>query len=1033
MFYRLRLLGNVFCIARQYISIFVAIATFSLFISQNAFAVNDVLREVRYNPHKVGGEYVFNSTMGDLLYLPYFGISDDPNSATNGDMNIEMLNPFCFAYLAAFILAMYAGNWAQRIVFVLLLVALVSIIYAVAFYVMRDYEICGSDWLVWGTQETEGDVSNIKKYYPELGAFKGSKKWIAETCTKDAKKCIEWCAKKGNRKCTKNSECLEFSGNQEQCFLNINFMAGRDYLDMTDKLYREYYYDGEEIYVDECNDPRDVAKTYDINKGLNEDEIRQVYYYRGTNKANFACDRFLIERKHGGDKHDQAYKCCIDQSRKICISDKSKTSDQKGLKGNLCSVSNSSYKICGISAYLFKIEKGADMDGKYCVSTWSLCPYNMNLQKGTEKIMDFGSKLIKKSDGTAILEDECVYQVNDSYETLSCKGQPKNFYQIDRHCSYVDSYADKQEEVEKYSPYFDKSCINMVGSSHNASGYAIYKGYEPAPSVYPNSMSAPLVECVSETIKNMMYNRAGHTRCSNQFQVPSSDETCESGVTFMKGEDLSKNPNVYESATVRLLKYIRNLVMISLTIMIMLYGWNILLKMGNIDKTEMYYMLIKIMIVIAFTFEPWWHGQMYRFVYTFMDTFTSFTTRILLDTTVDLSGNLVKDDGCYFGNLEELMGTINESKIGKMTENNYYQYPGDRQYVMFFDTLDCKIKKYLGISFLGNTSAVLTMLAITFVWPFNIGLYLLVGSLIFMFFLISFLIKAAYYFITSVIAIGIMLYISPIIIPCILFKKTKAFFDKWLSSICTYSLQPMMLFAYISMAISIIDTYTLGDAIFIGRGRDKHIMCGYACIAREKRSTFNENGGFVVDGIIVDYVNTRKDTIKINEAMQYCKNYDAETEFIDLKRNSVLCFMEQMTSKPVSALSGLGINLSMITDITIGDLIAIIRVAFLLFILNSALGTIPSVIEAIIGGKALPQSSLKADPFHLASEAMKIAKGVRRNLHIPKKEGKPEEPKDIPEKDKPDNKQKRDEVTSEGKDGGEKPTDTLESSGGKGG
>jgi hypothetical protein len=415
--------------------------------------------------------------------------------------------------------------------------------------------------------------------------------------------------------------------------------------------------------------------------------------------------------------------------------------------------------------------------------------------------------------------------------------------------------------------------------------------------------------------------------------------------------------------------------------MVMLYGWQILLSAGKIEMKDIYMMLLKITVVVSFTYNPWWYDQIYRFSYSFVETFSNFTTKIILDTTIDLEGNMVKDDGCYFGNLEDLMGTNNESKIGKMAENNYYLYPSDRRYIMFFDALDCKVQKYLGISYLGNASKMAQIVAISLIYPFNLGIYILVATTIFMFFTIAFVIKSAYYFITSFIALGFMLYISPLIIPCILFKKTKGFFDKWITMTLSFILQPMMMFAYISMAMSIIDQYTLGDAVFIGRGRNKQLMCGYGCIAKQKSDTITASG-FETTGILINYLQSRNDVNKINEMATQCRNYEGETEFVDMKRNSVLCFIDSLNHGFVPFLQSLGIFIPQLVDTTLGDLVSFIRVAFLLLILNAVLGTIPTVIKVLIGGKGLPgaSGSLASSPFQMAAKTFEYANGFKRGL-----------------------------------------------------
>ena len=49
----------------------------------------------------------------------------------------------------------------------------------------------------------------------------------------------------------------------------------------------------------------------------------------------------------------------------------------------------------------------------------------------------------------------------------------------------------------------------------------------------------------------------------------------------------------------------------------------------------------------------------------------------------------------------------------------------------------------------------------------------------------------------------------------------------------------MVMFAYIGMALMIMDEYTLGEGIWFGNGRSKTLICGYSCVDPES--------GFIID------------------------------------------------------------------------------------------------------------------------------------------------------------------------------------------
>lgn len=330
------------------------------------------------------------------------------------------------------------------------------------------------------------------------------------------------------------------------------------------------------------------------------------------------------------------------------------------------------------------------------------------------------------------------------------------------------------------------------------------------------------------------------------------------------------------------------------------------------------------------------------------------------DNTQDAEGNYIKYDGCYFGDLNDILGRDPGMGTPNIEDNNFSLYPASRRYVAFFDALDCKVTKYLGYGVGLDAPNLITLLAISYVWPFNIGLFVAVGTLMLALFVINFVIKAVYIFIASALGLAIMLYVAPLIIPCILFKKTKDIFNKWLKNVISFALQPMILFAYTSIAILIMDKYTLGEGIMVGNGPNRDIVCGYSCIDSDT-------------GVVIKYVNNRHSSSKT----AFITDCGEQNKVVDLKRNSVLCFLNNITSSPVSLLQSLGLFIPMLVDVFLSDVIMFLRVAFLFFILTKVLNTVPAVATALVGGSKLPSTS-KGDPFESARKIFKFMDNIKR-------------------------------------------------------
>jgi type IV secretion system protein VirB6 len=150
-------------------------------------------------------------------------------------------------------------------------------------------------------------------------------------------------------------------------------------------------------------------------------------------------------------------------------------------------------------------------------------------------------------------------------------------------------------------------------------------------------------------------------------------------------------------------------------------------------------------------------------------------------------------------------------------------YPPGKEYLMIWDTLDCKIMKYMNYKPGSNSTVVFSLIVAAF-FTGGIGVVVSFSVLIIAFTLISATIRAMHIFISSAFAIIIYVFISPIIIPLVLFEKTKSIFDAWLTHLMSFSLSPIVLFAYLSIFI------TLSEQIIFGPSGTEAESCRAYCI-----------------------------------------------------------------------------------------------------------------------------------------------------------------------------------------------------------
>lgn len=185
-------------------------------------------------------------------------------------------------------------------------------------------------------------------------------------------------------------------------------------------------------------------------------------------------------------------------------------------------------------------------------------------------------------------------------------------------------------------------------------------------------------------------------------------------------------------------------------------------------------------------------------------------TEIYRNCKVTLKDNNIYSrtyDGCYFGDTE---------------------YPKGKEYLSIFDSLDCKLSNYLHTSAKLTGIHIILILVILFLSaPVGIILLLIGFTLFFLLFAIVF--KIFYFFIVNILAINILVFVSPIIFPALLFDKYKGIFDEWLKSIMGFCLQLVVILIFAGFFIGTIDRVGLGGAEYIKHnsktGRNPELHC----------------------------------------------------------------------------------------------------------------------------------------------------------------------------------------------------------------
>lgn len=546
---------------------------------------------------------------------------------------------------------------------------------------------------------------------------------------------------------------------------------------LTNRYYREYIFGGQE-YVDSgsgaCGLPSSWTDAMS-DKFLGYHGGNQRYYMRGPGLAsNYACNRYLL----GGSNDatvQAAYNCCVNRSKTtICIEYAPLGTSVTRDTSTFCTASSN----CSLSSVTFQAYQSKSSSNYICAKTYSVCPYNHLLAGGTE------------------LED---------YSNPNAPGVRQNFCQYMNHCVKIPQ-TPYVAVSNLNGAFISQACKDLKGSSQNT---YIYNA-NLISTVSGRNFSAPIAECFKETMENLMLNQAGSSVCANSDEVADQNGVCASGnYATQEGGQLPG-----QSFFVKLQGLLQTAIKMCLVLSVMFFGTRILLGLGEIKRKDLILYIVKIGLVAYFAIGDAWQS-------TFINGVMSSATYLANVTTI-IDPGLTEpsmQDGCQFPK-------FNYKDLNDTNSANF-AYPPGKEYLRVWDTLDCKLTRALGFGpAVSVPNLVMMILAGFFTGP--LGIVFVVASLIFAFFLIFLIVRAIHIFLISTIAITLLIYVSPITITASLFDRTKSIFDNWWKQLLGLVLQPMVLFAYIGIFVTIFDSVMIGsDVTFSGDGINapKQIIC----------------------------------------------------------------------------------------------------------------------------------------------------------------------------------------------------------------
>ncbi len=130
-----------------------------------------------------------------------------------------------------------------------------------------------------------------------------------------------------------------------------------------------------------------------------------------------------------------------------------------------------------------------------------------------------------------------------------------------------------------------------------------------------------------------------------------------------------------------------------------------------------------------------------------------------------------------------------------------------------WDLVDCKLINYLNLGSCNYTASglVVAWLVSVAFWVSGNGFLLSLCSLIYCLMILLVIFRFAHIFILALITVTVLIFLSPIFIPFVLFEATKGIYTKWLTTILGYLIYPALLFAFLAIMMATLDAVYYGD------------------------------------------------------------------------------------------------------------------------------------------------------------------------------------------------------------------------------
>lgn len=133
-------------------------------------------------------------------------------------------------------------------------------------------------------------------------------------------------------------------------------------------------------------------------------------------------------------------------------------------------------------------------------------------------------------------------------------------------------------------------------------------------------------------------------------------------------------------------------------------------------------------------------------------------------------------------------------------------YPDGFQNLRLWDTLDCKVFTYFTVD-----QDYPKIFSVAFYAFFGGGIVILLFAVLMVIFFVAIVLFVLQVYLASVIGMTLLVFLSPIFVPMVLFGPTKKYFEGWLNSILSFALYPVILFGFLALILITLDMFYWGE------------------------------------------------------------------------------------------------------------------------------------------------------------------------------------------------------------------------------